>query len=75
MRACCVRCARAGSCGGNRDFRVAAAQRKLDEAEASNKPIDIEKAAAVVAAANGKREKTSGRKRKAGKQADKLPRT
>ena len=69
MRACFVRCARAGSCGGSHDFRVAAAQRALDEAEASNNPIDIEEAAAAVAAAKGRSTKTSGRKRKAGRLA------
>ena len=66
-----VRCARAGSCGGSHDFRVAAAQRALDEAEASNNPIDIEDAAAAFAAAKGKGKNTSGRKSNAGK----LPRT
>ena len=71
MRACFVRCARAGRCGGSQDFRVAAAQRALREAEASNEPIAIEEAAAAVAAAKGKSKETSGRKRKAGK----LPRT
>ena len=69
LRACFVRCARAGSCGGVNDRRVAAAQCVFDEAEASNEPIDIKEAATALKKAEEKRKKTSRRKRKAGRLA------
>ena len=69
LRACFVRCARAGSCGGVNDPHVADAQCELDEAEASNEPIAIKAAATALKKAEAKRKKTSRRKRKAGRLA------
>ena len=73
LRACFVRCARAGSrggsCGGVNDPHVVDAQRELDEAEASNEPIDIKEAATALKKAKEQRKKTSRRKRKAGRLA------
>ena len=73
MRACFVRCARAGSrggsCGGVHDPHVVDAHRELDEAEASNEPIDIKEAATALKKAKEQRKKTSRRKRKAGRLA------
>ncbi len=73
MRACFVRCARAGRrggrCGGVNDPGVVDAQHALAEAEASNEPIDIKEAATALKKAEEKRKKTSRRKRKAGRLA------
>ena len=69
MRACFVRCARAGSCGGVNDPGVVAAQYVFDEAEASNDPIAIKEAATALKKAKEKRKKTSRCKRKGGRLA------
>ena len=69
LRACFVRCARAGSCGGVNDPGVVDAQHALDEAEASNDPIAIKEAATALKKAQAKRKKTSLRKRNAGRLA------
>ena len=73
LRACFVRCARAGRrggrCGGVNDPHVADAQRELDEAEASNEPIAIEEAATALKKAEEQRKKRSRRRRKAGRLA------
>ena len=64
-----VRCACAGTCGGDEDYRVKAARHKLGQAEASGDQSAVEKAATAVAAADAKRKKTSGLKRDAGRLA------
>ena len=73
LRACFVRCARAGSrggsCGGVDDPRVVDAEHGLETAKASNDPIAIETAATAVEKAQAKRKKTSLRKRNAGRLA------
>ena len=69
LRACFVRCARAGRCGGVNDPRVVDAEHGLETAKASNDPIAIETAATAVKKAQAKRKKTSLRKRNAGRLA------
>ena len=73
LRACFVRCARAGRCGGRcggvDDPRVVDAEHGLETAKASNDPIAIETAATAVKKAQAKRKKTSLRKRNAGRLA------
>ena len=69
MRACFVRCAHAGRCGGVNDARVVDAEHGLETAKASNDPIAIETAATAVEKAQAKRKRTSRRKRKAGRLA------
>ena len=69
LRACFVRCACAGSCGGDEDYRVQAAKCNLDNAEATGDQSAVEKAAAAVAAAKVACQKTSGLKGAAGRLA------
>ena len=64
-----LRCACAGSCGGDKDPRVVAADRGLETAKASNDPIAIDNAATAVEEAQAKRKKTSRGKRKGGRLA------
>ena len=69
LRACFVRCARAGRCGSDNDPRIVAAQCLLNEAKASNDQSAVEKAATAVAVAKVACQKTSDLKGMGGRLA------